>query len=331
MAARWLHIWIWCGLLQHHLRVAGLVARVQQVDAAQENPLLVFYETNVSRAPFGARLLKQAEVSGFDVRTLGAGSTFTGYGTKHKLIMDVLRRQNPERLVVVSDYEDVLLNLHSRETLPVAERLMAQFQAAARNKPGTVVVSAEAQCCVGSLSRYAPGSIIASNGTRLQRTCSSGQPNCKAVWGGEVAWRKFQLDLAQKRHVHFGAWTPSPPGQYRNWYVFLNAGLLAGRARDVLELYGRLDLDDAEDDQVLMTELMFRRPDLIMLDYGQRLFGNMVHALGNETGCVVRPEKGLLVQTETGSSPLFLHGSNHLVGCLKKIAAYQDEAAQQTS
>mmetsp|Transcript_20682 Transcript_20682/g.57698 ORF Transcript_20682/g.57698 Transcript_20682/m.57698 type:complete len:684 (+) Transcript_20682:81-2132(+) len=274
-------------------------------------PLVLMYETDISRAPFGSALADQAKSGGINFKVLGKGTDFRGFGSKYKYVLPELDAAHEEQLVVISDYEDVLLNTGSNATHAM-DAFAAEFEALTESRPGSIVVSAEHECCVGSLTFWNPGHIIAPNGVRLSRTCYSGTEGCLYRQGGKPAWEMFMKKLARCRNARTG-------------YIFLNAGLLAGRARDLARVIRLMQLDESEDDQAVMTELLFRFPKLFTLDYDQRLFGNARHQMehAEENGCIFDADgKGLgLVHRETGSHPLFLHTSGKFFSCLGQVAA----------
>eukprot|EP00928_Gymnodinium_smaydae_P056891 TRINITY_DN40188_c0_g1_i1.p1 TRINITY_DN40188_c0_g1~~TRINITY_DN40188_c0_g1_i1.p1 ORF type:complete len:437 (+),score=102.82 TRINITY_DN40188_c0_g1_i1:67-1377(+) len=284
-----------------------------------ERPLLLFYETDYNRAILNKLLLKQVSSSGFEVKTLGLSQSFSGFGTKHRLVQQELAKAHPDRLVVVSDYEDVVFN--PRSGADEVKRFKEKFERITRGASrGAVVVSGEHQCCVASLTYHSPGDIIAANGTRLARVCSSWRPKpgggytCTGVPFGNLTWMHFMDTLARDRNGSSG-------------YNYLNAGLLAGRASDVARLISAMQIGDEEDDQAVMTDLLFRRPDSIVIDYNQELFANMRHVLGEVEGCVLNGHTEgatqYFQQRETGSVPMFLHfPSKHINGCMRRVASF---------
>ena len=110
--------------------------------------------------------------------------------------------------------------------------------------------------------------------------------------------------------------------------IYLNAGLIAGKAKDLLRVIKSLDIQEEEDDQAVLTAFMYRNPQSIVLDYDQTMFGNNRWALGEEDGCMFElpQQEGdelesstvtgrRLVHAETGTSPLFIHSPGRFMEC----------------
>jgi len=172
-----------------------------------------------------------------------------------------------------------------------------------------VVISAEAQCCVGALSYVTPGSLIQRNSTRTtrrKRACNSGASGCMGL-GRDKSWQDFMTGLAAER------------GYKGTEYPFLNAGLMAGRAGALAQMLSDIQLDATEDDQAVMTDMLWGFPERFVLDYNQRLFGNA--RWPKSDGCVFKmDDSGVFSQTETRTKPLFLHTSGKFYKCLRHMA-----------
>jgi hypothetical protein len=101
--------------------------------------------------------------------------------------------------------------------------------------------------------------------------------------------------------------------------AYLNAGLMAGKAGDLLRVIEAADIEVHEDDQAVLTDFMYRRPYEIILDYNQLLFGNNRH---EQNGCVFQDETNdkRLVHRETGATPLFIHSPGGYISCHESLA-----------
>jgi hypothetical protein len=104
--------------------------------------------------------------------------------------------------------------------------------------------------------------------------------------------------------------------------------LIAGKAGDLLSVIKLAKIGDDEDDQALLTDFMYRYPDSIVLDYGQKLFGNNRGGLGgmDEGTCTFAlpqdsPAGGRLVHSKTLSSPLFVHSPGGFLQCHDELAS----------
>ena len=80
-------------------------------------------------------------------------------------------------------------------------------------------------------------------------------------------------------------------------------------------------MKESEDDQALMTELMLKRPDLIVLDYNQELIGNNDWTEGLN-GCVYEWSKDVsrFVHAKYKTMPAFLHFQGKFFECYGKMA-----------
>lgn len=102
------------------------------------------------------------------------------------------------------------------------------------------------------------------------------------------------------------------PKGSESYYIYLNSGLLVGRPQDMLRMLDTLQLDPTDDDESVLTSLMLARPDLIVLDYQQELFGtNTVPSkdLAEDCRYMSQDDAVPLVHTELETQPLLLQTS----------------------
>merc|ERR1719262_1896571 len=92
-------------------------------------------------------------------------------------------------------------------------------------------------------------------------------------------------------------------------------------------MYHFLGMKEKEDDQALLAEAVYRKPEMFVLDYDQSLFGNTRWAKGaidqEEKGCEYATVPGkldALRSTQTGATPFFLHTSGHYWDCYAELA-----------
>ncbi|CAK0828079.1 unnamed protein product [Prorocentrum cordatum] len=273
--------------------------------------VLVFETEAITRAAnlgHAQSYVSQLEEDGVPFRIIGADEPYLGWGHKWHALQHVLDRIPPSTVVVVSDSRDVLLNAGSA---PAAGRLVAAFEKlVAGAPPGAVVAGAEGRCCVAALTSVQPGGFFAPGGSRAARACSSGRPGCPWVRSGTRPWERFMGALAAERGAGGGE-------------VFLNAGLVAGRAADLARLVHRMNITVEEDDQAVLSDLLYRTPDMIVLDYNQTLFGSSRYWIAMEDGgcpyVQASPTTGL-EHLEYGTRPVFLHGAAHFQECLDFMA-----------
>jgi hypothetical protein len=85
-------------------------------------------------------------------------------------------------------------------------------------------------------------------------------------------------------------------------------------------LVDSLDLHEYEDDQAVLSGLLYHFPDVIQLDYEQELFGNNQWPDGLHDGCMFDFSRSkdvtFLEHIVTGASPLVLHTSGRFYDCL---------------
>lgn len=247
-------------------------------------------------------------------------SEWRGWGTKVVMLGKELRKFDPKQLVIVPDSRDVIVN-----TAPGGMKKLAEnFFKMTVNHPHAVVASADASCCNAAMNVAGqPGTFILQNHTRHKRACSSGFGNCVHTGdGGDAPWKSFFHKLANDR------------GYEHARFPYLNGHLLVGRAEDILRLYRYMQINSEEDDIAIMSEAIYRRPEMIMLDYEQKLFGTNNwnnehpwhhHHAATAGGCLYDweiPEGshvGHFKSLVTGHAPLFIHNSGNFYHCYKKI------------
>jgi hypothetical protein len=296
------------------ISIANISCRGQPV--FDDTVHVLVYET-VRDAAEVSTLQRQIEgrINGLNLTTFGESSRFEGFGNKFVSVLPILREMDKDSLVVIADSRDVLVNNpYNDETYMnvLADEFKMTFEELTFEHPGAIVVSAEAQCCVVALTHAAPGSYFNVDGTRNQLACSSGEPDCQ--WNGDdkaAPWEMFMKNLMLTRTV-----------ADRNVYddMYLNAGLIAGRAKDLIRVIEGTKMGKSEDDQAVLTDYMFRHPDEIMLDYGQKMFGNNragVAGLSQEAKCIFNKPSGesRLYHSETGTTPLFVHSPGGFYEC----------------
>lgn len=288
---------------------------LQENDQGTPPTLHIFiYETNQEKDSPAAILLEQANsLPGVQAVVFGQGSRFEGYASKYNAVRPLLDATNPEELVIITDGRDVLINAEygvvSETSVP---KFVEAYDGITSSFPGAVVISAEAQCCVSALTHVTPGGYFHADGSRKDRSCTSGAADC--MWNGDdqaIPWETFMKTLAIDRVGE----------TYDD--VYLNAGLMAGTAGDLAELFDQLQMENTEDDQAVLTDFMHLHPDRIVLDYKQSLFGNNRGGLGGmeEDTCMFFNDGNQLVHSKTHTSPLFVHSPGGYVQCHDELAS----------
>jgi len=289
-------------------------------DAPSTVDILIYETESVEGSP-ADNLLKQAErLEGVTARIFGQGQHFEGYGSKYAALYPILNKMDPEKLVVITDGRDVLVNNPTQSDTyltSAVEDFRAAYDELTYSYPEAIVVSAEAQCCVSALTHASPGAYYNADGSRNERSCSSGEKDC--LWGGEekaLPWQIFMKELAHDRNF----------GGYEDMY--LNAGLMAGKVKNLLQVIEAASIGKDEDDQAVLTDFMYKNPDKIVLDYAQTMFGNNRGGLGGmeDGSCTFKLDEETtseerLVHSKTGSSPLFLHSPGGFYKCHDYLSA----------
>ncbi len=294
---------------------------------------VLVYETNSNMTSRSAGYVEQLKAApGLNVTLIGQDSEWKGFGSKYRSVPSILDGMDEDSLIVLSDARDVIFNIHKSTAFSWQQKdlykTLVKFRAGVedilRENPGAVIISAEAQCCVSAMSHIQPGDLFALDGSRALSACPSGSPGCK--WQGDSGkvqkWHRFMKELAAKR------------GATESEEIYLNAGLIAGRAGDLKKHIANLQIKEREDDQAVWTDYMYRNPESVVLDYSQRLFGSNQWKRGAE-GCVfdyLERKDGEAIHGQrlhhkkTHTSPLFIHSPGKSDKChdsmLKKLKKY---------
>jgi hypothetical protein len=261
-------------------------------------------------------------MKGIQGQIFGQTGQFDGFGGKFQQLIPLLKNVSANDLIVISDSRDVLINNPKHTTVyheSSVQEFRMNFEKLTINYPGSIVISAEAQCCVAALTHIEPGQYFHADGSRNVRACSSGEPGC--LWQGDdqaKVWENVMKEIAMS-HTDGEAVDD----------MYLNAGLITGRAGDVLRILSALQINVEEDDQAVLTDYMYYHKGEIILDYGQTLFGNNRGGLGGieDGSCVfVHPKltKGdmsRLVHIHTFTTPLFVHSPGGFYECYETLAS----------
>ena len=284
---------------------------------------LLIYETDTD--PSSSIIKEQAlNIPGIQTTIIGSGSKFEGFGSKYESVLPVLSTMDADSLVVLSDSRDVLINdpersrSYNKDGVSAAvQNFREEFEALTQLYPGAIVASAESQCCVSALTHAEPGDYFGEDGHRSKRACNSVHESCE--WNGAdkvVPWENMMKELALQ-HMGTGA------------DMYLNAGLITGKAGDMLRALQTADIQVSEDDQAVLTDFMYRWPDHLILDYNRVLFGNNRHS---SQGCMFQLESNAarLVHKESGTSPLFIHSPGGFMSCHESLAMQLSDELSQT-
>lgn len=108
--------------------------------------------------------------------------------------------------------------------------------------------------------------------------------------------------------------------------IYLNAGLIVGKASVLLQVILMANMVTSEDDQAIFTDFMYSNPDFIVLNYGQVLFGNNRNNLHGDEACIFqmirdKSSNQRLVHAKMQTSPLFVHSPGGHFQCHDVLAA----------
>lgn len=295
--------------------VATVAAAARTASQFRKDVHVLMYETDSSleRDPKSPLYFfkQRSAIASLKTTVFGGDLEYHGFGDKYQTLRPLLELLDKSKLVILADARDVALNIPDdpEGAIQAVDRFMDGYRKLTRNAPNAVVMSAESQCCVSAMCHAHPGDYFDPvTAKRTKRACASGTEGC---WWDENAnvysWVEFMYERAY-----------NDTGVDYIGDVYLNAGLMAGYPADLMKLLDTIDIGPSEDDQAVMSGLMYSFPQMIVLDYNQEMFGNNQWPRGLIDGCVFekKDSKTTLVHTETGSEPLIIHTPGKFYGCL---------------
>lgn len=303
------------------IKVLGILGTVSQTAHAtgkfREDVRVLMYETDASLEGQSNTPLhffkERSEMAGLKTTVYGNNLDYRGFGDKYQSLRPLLEIISPDTLIILADARDVALNVPRDEDMAVAaiEHFVENFKRVTKNSPNAVVVSAEAQCCVSAMSHAHPGEYFDSvTGKRNKRACSSGHIDC--------LWEENENIFSWVDFMHERASDATGLKWQEVGDVYLNAGLMAGYPQDLINLLNAIDIHPSEDDQAVLTGLMYANPEKLVLDYGQEMFGNGQWTRGVEDGCIFEGHgsESPLSHLETQTQPLLIHTPGKFYACL---------------
>ena len=293
----------------------------------RDDVMVLMYETDESlqhdsKSPLNF-FKQRAQAAHLQATVFGGNLAYHGFGDKYQTLKPLLEVADKDKLVILADARDVVLNVPDNEAFAslAVDNFVETYKKLTLDAPNAVVMSAEAQCCVSAMAHAHPSEYFDPiTKERKSRACASGQPGCLWFKSENIEdWQIFMEDLALKT-----------TGEDLS-DVYLNAGLMVGYPDDLINLLNVLDIDPSEDDQAVLTGLMYHFPDMIKLDYRQEMFGNNQWPRGLVDGCVFEPqgEHLPLIHTETRTEPLILHTPGKFYDCLDVLIEDLGGVSQQ--
>ena len=298
-------------------------------DASQyrDDVLVLMYETDDSLQHDEKSSLsffqQRAKIANLQTTVFGEKLAYHGFGDKYQTLKPLLEVADKDKLVILADARDVVLNVPDNDAFAsiAVDKFVETYKKLTADAPNAVVLSAEAQCCVSAMAHAHPSDYFDPiTKKRKSRACSSGQSGCLWYKSQKIEdWQVFMEDLAFKT-----------TGDNLS-DVYLNAGLMVGYPADLMNLLNVMDIAPSEDDQAVLSGLMYHFPDMIKLDYQQEMFGNNQWPRGLVDGCVFEPQGDHLplVHIESGTEPLILHTPGKFYDCLDVLIEDLGGVSQQ--
>lgn len=253
---------------------------------------------------------ERGNVAAIQTTVFGGNLAYHGFGDKYQTLKALLEIIDQNKLVVVADARDVALNVPDHPTIATqaVDRFLDAYDRLTKDSPHAVVMSAEAQCCVSAMAHAHPSEYFnITTGRRNKRACASGNSDCLWYPSQNIEeWQAFMEDRSYEKH------------HKELLDVYLNAGLMAGHPQDLIRLLDVMDVEPYEDDQAVLSGLMYSFPDMIVLDYEQEMFGNTQWTRGLPDGCIFESQgpASPLIHSITGTEPLILHTPGKFYSCL---------------
>eukprot|EP00535_Pseudo-nitzschia_heimii_P004211 CAMPEP_0197185976 /NCGR_PEP_ID=MMETSP1423-20130617/12956_1 /TAXON_ID=476441 /ORGANISM="Pseudo-nitzschia heimii, Strain UNC1101" /LENGTH=685 /DNA_ID=CAMNT_0042637161 /DNA_START=92 /DNA_END=2149 /DNA_ORIENTATION=- len=266
---------------------------------------------------------EKAKFANLQTAVFGGKLAYHGFGDKYQTLKPLLEVADKEKLIILADARDVILNVPNNDTVAslAVDNFVETYKRLTANSPNAVVLSAEAQCCVSAMAHAHPSDYFEPiTKKRKNRACSSGKSDCLWYPSKNIEdWHDFMEDVALKT-----------TGEVLS-DVYLNAGLMVGYPKDLINLLDVLDIHAYEDDQAVLSGLMYQFPDMIKLDYKQEIFGNNQWPRGLVDGCVFEPQGDnlSLIHTETRTQPLIVHTPGKFYDCLDVLIEDLGGVSQQ--
>jgi hypothetical protein len=310
-----------CSLFLQTLAVLSVVSRSvaeeeHSPDSYRKDIHVLLYENNPDYEHDPTSSIRffqeRSKTANLHTTVFGGKLQRPGFGDKLQLLKPLLEVVDADQLIVVADAREVALNVPDDKEVAIeaVDRFLETFHKLTTDTPNAIVMSAEDRCCTAAMSHAAPSDYFdASNGARKERACASGQGDCTFEDNENVAqWRDFMQQMAIER----------TEGNEEHKSVYLNTGIVAGYPQDFIKVLEMMDLSGVEDDQAVLSGLMYAFPEKIVLDYHQELFGNNQKDNDVSDGCVFEQHAvgAPLYHSEKLTQPLILHTSGRFYQCL---------------
>jgi hypothetical protein len=245
-------------------------------------PLIVIYETDTNNENL-QKLKYMLTKNGYEYIILGQGDKWKGFGTKILACLKFYKTLNPERIVVQLDARDVLVN----QPFDYFMKLISGYKDILDKK---LIISTEPDVLILPAFAFPPGSFIDRNLNRIRSTYD---------------------ETLQLHHQY--KWNNEFDRINKNKFNKVNAGMIFGKVKNFINVYEIIKITEKEDDQILLSELYFIKPELIHLDMNNVFFTNVCFY----QNCVI--EGDIYKNKETNTEPVFIQtpGKNWL--CYERL------------
>lgn len=253
--------------------------------------IVITYETDLNNSNY--KVLKQSLQNNNYIHTALTEKKWKGFGGKVNFIHGKLKKMDPEQVVIISDARDVIsVNFNSNKLLQI---LKSDFEIESK-----IVISTEIGCCVPA--RFKPGNLRSKTGKVLNRTYE--KVDTKENFDNE--WKVMFNERAKKKNIQHKV--------NHKQSIYLNAGLYAGKVKNICKLYDLINIENKEDDQLLISEIFFHYPEMFNLDYNRIIFSNS-HVWDSfnkklpkdDSGCYYKKHNNQILDTYLESKPFFIH------------------------
>lgn len=295
---------------QKYLRLVVLIVLCTYVrfflsgmDSDLNKPLVIMFETDLKHP--NLKILKDSlKRNGYEFKVI-TERKWVGFGRKIQKIEQYLRKLPREKIVIICDARDVLsVNFNS-------EQFLAKFKQSV-DHDFRVLVSTEIGCCVRT--PFGPGKYRTTTGEVIHRSFDnkSSENNFDTEWKDMFKWRAMNRGIDH-------------PIKHKQ-SIYLNAGIYAGKVKNVMRIYNYMSIHKKEDDQLIMSEIFYLHPNLFELDYNREFFSNShVWDKNNkgpgaqDSGCFYEKKGGKIMDTYLHSKPFFIHTPGKHFNCYEYV------------
>lgn len=233
---------------------------------------VVIYETDINDIHL-QKLEAMLKKHGYDYKVLGQGVQWQGFGTKilgfNEYYKNLLKsgRDFSETVILQIDARDVLVNESPEEFLKKYNKYYKD----------QLVLSGEKACCVQPMNILPIGTFMNKDLSRNKLAndysnfiATDDVPNDFRESWKSTAKEIFEIKKTDPKNKEI--FSNSRPEKELS--INLNSGLIAGPIETFITVYDIVDTEISEDDQALLTELFFIKPELMTIDYHEYIFLN---------------------------------------------------------